>query len=79
MLGGSLRGAINAPCSFFLAADVGDFLENVVHRAGVDYISRGDFVLELPAQAAQPHIYSFVKRELRFAGMVVLYDRTSQC
>src|ERR1700676_5289241 len=43
----ALSGTINAPRRFFLAADMGDFLEHVINRAHIDDIGCCDLMLTL--------------------------------
>jgi hypothetical protein len=70
---GRLCGTTNAPRRFFLAADVGHFLEHLVNRAHIDHISRRDLMLKLAGPATQPNINSF----FRFSRIVVLNDTFS--
>jgi hypothetical protein len=74
----ALCGTINAPRCFFLAADVGDFLEHVINRAHIYHIGCCDLMLKLPGPPTQPNINSFFKSELRFSRVVVLNDTFSQ-
>jgi hypothetical protein len=74
----ALAGATEAPLSFFLTAEVSDFVQHIADPPPVDHVSRRDFVKVLAAPAAQPNVHSFFKGELGLSGVVVLLDHFSQ-